>query len=143
MINKNNIFCSYSLFVKRLNQETNFPTIMRNNFPRKILFCKFVCNCLQHLDTCPNNFFISLSIHLFIAMRFHIIVLSIVSFFVLQLIKMIFAFDIDTIRIPTFSIIIFVLLIYHVFCLFYVLCPPHHVTLGLNYHYLIQKNYIQ
>ena len=56
----------------------------------------------------------------------------------LQLIKIIFAFDIDA-RIPTFSIIIFVLLIYHFFCLLYVLCPPHHVALGLNYHHLIQR----
>ena len=94
----------------------------------KCSFCKFVYNTLQHLDTCNNNFFYFLSIVLFAIMWFHDIELFFVSFFVpLRFVENIFVFILMH-PYQNFSIIIFVHLIYHIFCLIYVLWPPSHVT---------------
>ena len=105
-----------------------FPQLTQIIEYNKSTFCKFVYNSLQHLDTCNDNFFYFLSIVLFAIMWFHDIELFFVSFFVpLRFVENIFVFILMH-PYQNFSIIIFVHLIYHIFCLIYVLCPPSHVT---------------
>ena len=131
---------SYTLLWTAWIRKLIFPQLWEIIFPVKFLFanlCVIVCNTLTRAQT----------IYLFCCKYICLLLCgSIILFYllfpfsVLQLIEMIFAFDIDA-SIPTFSIVIFVLLIYHFFCLLYVLCPPHHVTLGLNYRFIIHKNH--
>ena len=131
---------SYTLLWTAWIRKLIFPQLWENIFPVKFLFanlCVIVCNTLTRAQT------ISLFCCQYVCLLLCgsiILFYLLFPFSVLQLIKMIFAFDIDA-STPTFSIIIFVLLIYHFFCLLYVLCPPHHVTLGLNYHFMIHKNH--
>lgn len=105
-----------------------FPQLTQIIEYNKSTFCKFVYSSLQHLDTCNDNFLYFLSIVLFAIMWFHDIELFFVSFFVpLRFVENISLFILMH-TYQKFSIIIFVHLIYHIFCLIYVLCPPSHVT---------------